>query len=124
MKPKTSQAAAMRGKWEPGRIGAPDFEGSGVSYFYNPEDWECTYTADQTDLLDEMVEDGAPGASCKVGTLIEGPTLFAMRIPTSFDEEGDAEDWETRLFASDADAEAAYAAALSLAHTEPSQGEK
>lgn len=66
---------------------------------YNIEDWESTYSSDQDgDFFESCVEDTDKGVVIEVGTLIEGPKKYAARVPLSFDDEGDWEDWENQLF--------------------------
>lgn len=95
----------------PGPSGSDSLRKLGIDHFHM-EEWECTYNYDQLDLLeDDIVESSEPWKPHKVYTLVEGPTLFAARVPTDVDEHGDVHDCELRLFASEDDANAAIAKA-------------
>ena len=101
----------MSGQHTPGPEGATDLKSLGIDHFHMDE-WECTYNFDQLDLLEEEIGDSPePWGMHKVHTLIAGPVLYAVRVPTEVDEHGDVHDYEVRLFASPDAARAAIAAA-------------
>lgn len=101
----------MARKHTPGRYGASNLKALGIDHFHM-DDWECTYNYDQLDMLEEeIVESSDPWGIHSVHTLIEGPTLFAARVPTDVDDDGDIHDSELRLFASEDDAKVAIAKA-------------
>jgi hypothetical protein len=96
---------------KPGPNGVGTLRELGIDHFHMDE-WECTYNYDQLDLLDEeIVDSNDPWGVHEIHTLIEGPKLYAARVPTDVDEDGDVHDEELLLFASREEAEAAIARA-------------
>jgi hypothetical protein len=69
-----------------------------VDYVYDAEDWEYT-AAWEGEGFREMLEDRPhPHLPYKLRSLIKGPDIYAIDIPTEWDEDGDIEDTETRFF--------------------------
>lgn len=107
-----AELEAEVGQRLPGPEGALTLKELGVDHFYDSDEWEATYGADQMDLLEELMieRDGWNNVdSYRIETLIAGPTLYAVRIPTAQDDAGDDSEWDVRLFATAEDARAAIA---------------
>ena len=101
----------MGAQHTPGPEGCASLRHLGLDHFHM-EEWECTYNHDQLDLLEEeIVSSREPWGVHKIHTLINGPTLFAARVPIDVDEDGDAHDYDLRFYASREEAEAAIAKA-------------
>lgn len=80
-------------------------------WIYDPADWEITYAwSDCEQLIDASHLE--IGDCRKFATLIDGPKIYAARLPTRFDAEGEIEDAEVQWFHSRADAETAVALAF------------
>lgn len=80
-------------------------------YYYVVDAWECTFNSD---LLAELEEDALGGDThrvVKIGCLKELPPQWLANVPCSWDDEGEADGWEPRLFATQALARAAIQAA-------------
>lgn len=77
-------------------------------YIYSPAD--TINWADRDDLINDIDLDYSEIR--ELGTLIEGPKKYVVRVVISRDAEGDAEEAETRLFNTRAEAEAAVALPL------------
>lgn len=101
---------AGRGR-KPGPEGFDDLRKAGVDYAYNADDWETTYDVSDQCFVDEALEDAGRDAVMTVSTLIAGPTLYAVRLVSERDDDGEPMDHEVRYFASYADAQAAIAKA-------------
>lgn len=78
-------------------------------YVYNPDDWEATYGLRQRDALEEEL-DVRLGDIKKVGTLVEGPTMFVVIWVRTWDEAGDPDYYDVEWFTSEEAAKAAVAA--------------
>lgn len=72
-------------------------------YIYDPDEWDCTYRWDDRDDLMESLEP-YPGEVAKLGTLVEGPPVFLVRVVKTRDEHGDPDETEDRLFFDEAEA--------------------
>jgi hypothetical protein len=77
-------------------------------YIYDPDDWECTWNWEDSDILAEDTVQFGDGVH-RFNTLIEGPPIFAARVPISFDESGEPDETEIQWFDSEDDALAAVA---------------
>lgn len=74
-------------------------------YIYDPDDWEYTCAWDERSAITEDVKElRRPGDIKRYETLIKGPDKFAALVPIDVDEDGEAHEWETRWFDSEADA--------------------
>lgn len=79
------------------RLSKPD-------YFFDANGWEYTMHNKE-----DCVEELSVGRWTEVGRLASLPSIFAARIPTVVNEDGDVEDDEVMWFKSQAEAEAAIA---------------
>jgi hypothetical protein len=92
----TAKGAITTGDRRP----SPDF-------IYDPENWEITYCWSDRGMLAEHELDDCAREIKKFHTLFEGPPKWAVNVPTAFDEDGLPEEWETRWFDTEAEAQAA-----------------
>lgn len=85
-------------------------------HWYEADNWEVTYPwAEMQDFIKDTHFDAglAPHEPLEIGTLYEGPRRFAIALPTSIDEEGEADEWgPVTTWPSRERAIAAYDAAL------------
>ena len=79
-----------------------------ADHVYVLHNWECTYPDFGT--LSDAEEMDMRGEIVAIGRLVELRPVFAVSLPTTFDEDGDPEDWEATVFETRAEAEAALAA--------------
>lgn len=81
-------------------------------YLYDPDDWEYSYSrADVKEYLEEGPFWDDPRAIVKLDQFRVIEPTFAMRVPTSFDDDSEVEEYEIRFFDSEEAARAALAKA-------------
>lgn len=79
-----------------------------ADYVFSVDDWESTHEdfgtlADEGDLNTLY-----RGEITTVGRLKSLPNAYAINLPETFDEDGNPEDWEVKLFATREAATAAF----------------
>jgi hypothetical protein len=76
-----------------------------VDYVYDTE-WDCTYPwSERAELVEDRDDPTTPRM---VKSLIQGPDLYVIAIPISYDpEEDDFDEWEDQFFLSEDEAKAA-----------------
>lgn len=83
-----------------------------ADYVYNPENWEVTCN-DLSELSEtEDLHSMWHGEVLKFGRLKELPPAYAVNVAVSWDDDGDPEEWEVKVFETEEDAKAAYLSAL------------
>lgn len=76
-------------------------------FVYDPDNWECTYDwQDRSLLTEDDRRVSRVGDVQRFETLVKGPPKFAAVVATEF-QDGEATDWETRWFDTEAEAMAA-----------------
>jgi hypothetical protein len=88
-------------------------------HIYNVDLWETTYPSD---MIYELSEEAgmrwdATGAIVQVGRLKQMAPVYAVNVPVSWSD-GEADDFEVRVFKTREQAEASYKAAMASAPAE------
>ena len=92
-------AAIARAEAAEARLASPD-------HIYDPEEWEFTFPYQvRNDLAEDVCDDVK-----RYSTLINGPDVFAAKVPTEFTDDGDVIQEELRWFDSEEAARAALEA--------------
>ena len=83
-----------------------------ADYFYDLDDWHTTYH-DLGDVCEGTDLDYSfAGRIISVGRLKALPTVFAVNLPVSYDEDGGVDEWEVSVFETHEAAQAAFRAAF------------
>jgi hypothetical protein len=79
-----------------------------ADHVYDKDNWEASYDRTCSDVLFEDIDFMDPKRIMKVGAFKVVPVeLFAARVPISWDEHGDIDEQELRIFPSQEAAQAA-----------------
>lgn len=73
-------------------------------YFINPDDWEITYPAELLGEFEEHEIAQEINAPIRVGTLVNGPARWTVRLALTRDENGEPDKTEIRWFRTEAEA--------------------
>ncbi len=69
-----------------------------IVYIYDADDWEETFQIEDKNVLVEGYDLLLKDEPKRFGTLIQGPALWAARVVTSVDNDGDPDETEVRWF--------------------------